>query len=107
MIVCDQFCKASHGYHRCNDEDYEDLMGVDAFNITNEFDEDYKSSEIFPCEECGEKFDELIKVKEHFLKKHKPYEILECSECDYTIQSVDRLIMHIGVNHYDIVMKRL
>ena len=42
MVLCDKLCKASHGYHRCNDEDYEGYVGCDTFNITDEFDDEYK-----------------------------------------------------------------
>ena len=45
MIVCDQLCKADHGYHRCNDKDYEEYMGCDVFNITDEFDDYCKKTE--------------------------------------------------------------
>lgn len=109
MIICDKLCKASHGYHRCNDDDYEGYVGCDAFNITDEFDEDCNKTELFPCEECDDVFEEYLKVREHFLKQHKRYEMIGCIEksCDYTVKSVEMLIKHIGVKHYDIVKQRL
>ena len=36
---------------RCNDEDYEGYVGCDTFNITDEFDDEYKKTELFRCEE--------------------------------------------------------
>ena len=95
IVICDQLCKASHGYHRCNDDDYEGYVGCDAFNITDEFDEndDYKKTEYFPCEECDESFKEYSKVREHFLAKHKRYEMIGCIErkCDFTVKTIDML----------------
>jgi hypothetical protein len=112
MIVCDQLCKASHGYHRCNDEDYEGYKGCDVFNITDEFDDDndYKRTEYFPCVKCDLMYDDFAAVKEHYLKDHQKESadgILECDECDFSTKSVEMLIMHIGVKHNEIVKKRL
>ena len=110
MIVCDQLCKASHGYHRCNDEDNEGYSGCDVFNITDEFDDDCNKTEYFPCEKCDLMYDEYDAVKEHYLKDHEKEStdgFLECDECDFTVKSVEVLIMHIGVKHNEILKKNL
>ena len=99
MMVCDQLCKADHGYHRCNDDDKEGFLGCDVFNITDEFDDD-----------CDLMYDEYAAVKEHYLEDHEKEStdgIMECDECDFASKSGEALIMHIGVKHNEIVKKRL
>ena len=110
MIVCDQLCNGEHGYHRCNDEDYEGYKGCDVFNITDEFDEDLKKTEYFPCEKCELMYEDYATVREHYLKDHEQEStdgIMECSECDFAVKSVEGLIMHIGTKHNEIVKMRL
>ena len=110
MILCDNYCKASYGYHLCRD-DFDNLVGCDLLNITNEYDsdEDYKATEYFPCEQCNNKFDEYDKLKKHFDKSHKIKQFMECriNQCEYEAKSVDMLMMHIGVNHNELVKQRL
>ena len=105
MVVCDNLCRASYGYHKCSDEDYEEFVGCDVLNITNEFDIDCKPTEYFPCENCDERFVEFEKFKEHFSKYHIAEKLIKCTEddCDFVANSVDVVIMHIGVNHYDLI----
>ena len=109
MIICDKLCKASYGYHRCTNEDYDDYVGCDTFNITEDFDDDCNKTEYFPCEECDKYFEEYAKVREHFLTEHKPYEMIGCidKECKLTVKSIDMLVMHIGVDHNDLLKQRL
>ena len=109
MVLCDKLCKASHGYHRCNNKDYEGYVGCDIFNITDEFDDDCRKTELFPCEECDEIFEEYDKVRQHFLKEHARYERIGCIEnnCKITFKTVDILVMHIGIEHYEKVKQRL
>ena len=45
MVVCDYFCKADIGKHRCEDEEYETLIGLDATNIYDEYDSDLINGE--------------------------------------------------------------
>ena len=107
MILCDKLCKPSHGYHRCDNDKYEEFVGCDVFNITYEFEDDSNSDELFPCEECDKVYEEYEKVREHFLSEHTRYEMIGCIEnCDITVKSVDLLIKHIGTEHYDVVKQR-
>ena len=98
----------SHDYHRCDNKVYEEYVGCDVFNITYEFDDDANKNELFLCEKCDEVFIEYESVREHFLKEHNRYDMIGCIEnCKYTVKSVDMLIKHIGVEHFDIVKQRL
>ena len=101
--------KATYGYHRCTNEEYEEYVGCDIFNITEEFDDDNKKTVYFPCEECEQDFEQYVEVREHFLKDHKRYERIGCIDknCDLTFKSIDMLVMHIGVNHKDLLKQRL
>ena len=48
--------------------------------------------------------DDYEAVKEHYLKDHKKEStdgIMECSECDCAVKSVEVLIMHIATKHND------
>ena len=114
MVVCDYFCKADIGKHRCEDEEYEALIGLDAANIYDEYDSElingeYKHTVFLPCEKCNRVFTEYEKVWEHFLRKHTKDEFIECivENCEYAAKSVSQLTMHIGVNHYELVKIRL
>ena len=108
MVLCDKLCKPTHGYHRCDNQTYEGYVGCDVFNVTYEFEDDCNSNELFPCEECDKVFEEYENVREHFLNEHERYEMVGCIEnCEFTVKSVDMLIKHIGVEHYNIVKQRL
>ena len=108
MILCDKLCKPTHDYHRCNNQSYEGYVGCDVWNITYEIEDDCNSNELFPCEECDKVFEEYENVRQHFLNEHERYEMVGCIEnCNFTVKSVDMLIKHIGVEHYNIVKQRL
>ena len=55
-ILCDKLCKPSPDCHRCSNKVHEEDVGGDAFNNTDEFDDDWNKNELFPCEECDEVF---------------------------------------------------
>ena len=55
-ILCDKLCKASPDCHGCSNKVHEEDVGGDAFNNTDEFDDDWNKNELFPCEECDEVF---------------------------------------------------
>ena len=63
IIICDQLYKTDHGYHRCNDKDYEEYIGWDVFNITDEFDDYCKKTEYLPCEKCELLYDDYDGMK--------------------------------------------
>ena len=109
MTLCNKLCKATYGYHRCTNEQYEEYVGCDIFNITEEFDDDNEKTVYFPCEECEQDFEQYVEVREHFLKEHKRYERIGCidKKCELTLKSIDMLVMHIGVNHNDLIKQRL
>ena len=109
MIICDKLCKDALGYHRCSNPKYDEYIGCDIFNIIDELDEDSKKTRYFPCEECKEDFEEYADVRDHFLKEHKPYERIGCfdNECKQTFKTIDVLVMHIGVDHSDLVKERI
>ena len=71
-------------------KDMLDVILCDTFNITDEFDDEYKKTELFPCEECDDIFEEYDNVREHFLKEHKRYERIGCIEksCKITFKDL-------------------
>ena len=58
MVVCDVFCNGPMGKHRCDDEEFEALIGLDALNATEDYDSDCNKTEYLPCEKCDECFKE-------------------------------------------------
>ena len=40
MAVCDVFCNGPMGKHRCDDEEFEALIGLDALQATEDYDSD-------------------------------------------------------------------
>ena len=108
-IICEKLCKSSLGYHRCSNLKYDEFIGCDAFNILEEIDDIGNKTVYFPCEECNEDFEEYGTVKEHFLKEHKPYERIGCFDrkCKNTFRTIDVLVMHIGVDHFEFAKPRV
>ena len=109
MVLCDKMCKADLGYHRCEDEEFEALLGCDAANINEEFDDECKCTEYLPCENCERIFENYEELKAHFIKHHKRNELIQCivENCDYAAKTVNILTMHIGVNHYELIQKKI
>ena len=109
MVVCDVFCKADIGYHRCEDEEFEEFIGLEAYNVTEEYDSESRKTQNLPCEQCYSSFGEYEELKEHFLSNHKREEFIECvvENCDYKTKSVSQLNMHVGISHYELVKIRL
>ena len=111
-LLCDVYCKASYGYHRCSDINDEGFVGCDVMNITDDYENEDENGEgvvrYFPCEQCEEKFEDFDKFNEHFDSLHTP-EVVKCmfSECQFAAKTVNLLTMHIGVNHNDLIQKRL
>ena len=109
-VLCDYICAAPNGYHKCfSDEDYARFIGC---NLA-EYDDDYdivkhKSIEYFPCESCGEKFEEYDNLSKHFNKNHEQSKSINCPiDCDYKTKSVEVLVMHIGIKHQNVVRRKL
>ena len=36
-VLCDFYCKRAYDYHRCSEETYQEFIGCDVFNITDDF----------------------------------------------------------------------
>ena len=112
-VLCDNYCRASYGYHRCSDINQEGFIGCDVMNITDDYENEDENGEgvvtVFPCEQCDEKFDEFDKFSKHFETNHKPEEFVKCflEQCDFKAKTVNYLKMHIGVDHLELVRRRL
>ena len=80
---------------------------VDVFENDDDLEEEPITH--FPCEKCDEMFDTIDTLKTHFLENHTPDESLKCKlkECEFSTKTIDVLIMHIGVDHLDIVRRKL
>ena len=93
---------------------YDIYIGCDVLNITDDFENDDEEANMltyFPCEKCNERFDNHDKLKEHILRNHSNDKIIniKCclNECSFTSNTVNVLIQHIGVHHFDVIKKRL
>ena len=113
-VLCESYCKYAYDYHRCSDEMYEMYIGCDVLNITDDFENDDEEANMLtylPCEKCDERYDNIEKLKEHILGNHaldKNINIKCClNECSFSSDTVNVLIKHIGVHHFDVVKKRL
>ena len=112
-VFCDIYCNHGYDSHRCSEEDNKAFIGCDMKNIVDVFENDDNLEEepvtYFPCEKCDERFDTCDKLKTHFLKSHTPDEFVKCrlKECKFSTKKIDVLIMHIGVDHLDVVQRKL
>ena len=112
-VFCDIYCNRGYDSHRCSEEDNKAFIDCDMKNIVDLFKNDDDLEEIpvthFPCEKCDEMFDTCDKLKKHFEKNHTPDESVKCrlKECGFSTKTIDVLIMHIGVDHLDIVRRKL
>ena len=108
-VICNFFCNDDLGYHKCNEEDFQTFIGLDAPNVHTEVDSENKSKQYLPCEKCYEEFEEYAHLKKHFLTKHTKDRFLECivEDCKFEAKSITQLTMHICVNHYELVREKL
>ena len=76
-----------------------ELMGVDVDKIRDDY-ENCVREEIYHCEKCDFKSEEMKKVKEHFMTIHMTNYKFQCWECDKEIEKVTELKQHFGSYHY-------
>ena len=111
-VLCDLYCKADMDSHRCSDDSFEALNGCDVLNITEGFENDDEDADVvtyFPCSKCDERYDSYQKLNTHFSSNHTPDKAIQCclNGCNFSSTTINLLIMHIGVNHLDVVRKKL
>ena len=61
------------------------------------------------CKNCEKSFEEEEILQEHFEISHKKDDSIGCpvTKCKFKSKSVNFLVMHIGVDHHDLVRKKL
>ena len=100
-------CFPIYGYHKCfSDEDFKRFAGCDLAKFDDSYDEDTKQvTEHCPCKNCGKNFKEDEILQKHFEKTHKKEDTIACPvrNCEFKSKSVNYLVMHIGVDHHDLV----
>ena len=110
-VLCDYICAAPYGYHKCfSDEDFERFAGCDLTKFNDSYDEvKQEVTEHFPCKNCGKNFKEDEHLQEHFEQMHEKDDDVYCplKKCDFKSKSVSSIVMHIGVDHHDLVQKKL
>ena len=112
-VFCDIYCNRGYDCHRCSEETNELFFGCDMKKINDVFENDDDLEEepvtYFPCKVCDKTFDAHEKLKTHFVESHKPDNIVKCSlnQCEFSSKKINVLIMHIGVNHLDVVRRKL
>ena len=111
-IVCELYCKASFGYHKCSNKYFDEFVGCDVFNVVDEYIEEDGEEilyTLFPCEKCDNRFKEYDILSDHFLKEHTADKFVRCkiNKCNYSSETVEIIKMHIGIDHHDEVVKRL
>ena len=111
-VLCDYICAAPDGYHKCfSDEDYKRFDVCDLTEFTELYDPFKKQRiECFPCIKCRRGFKDCSLLKEHFQKCHDEIKHIDCpvsSECEYASESVDTIVMHIGIEHKELVREKL
>ena len=96
-LFCDLYCKASYGYHVCQNDDFNGLNRCDVQNIKDV----YIMGTEFPCEKCDERFHDLDRLMKHFEIKHTTERLITCklNNCNFSGESIEMVRMHIGVNH--------
>ena len=75
-------------------------------SVTNDYDYESKQpTTYFPCENCDLRFE----ISKTFKDNHKRSKLIKCAiaHCDFAAKSVDTLKMHIGVNHFELVKRKL
>ena len=109
-LLCTLYCK-SYEYHRCSQEHFDIFKGCDVMNITEDFVDDNEEDVaiFYPCDKCGERFDEHENLKLHFSANHVHDKSIHCcvSECEFLAQSIEVITMHIGVDHSELIQSRL
>ena len=111
-VLCDLYCKPDLDSHRCCDGGFEAFLGCDVLNITEDFENDDEDADVviyYPCSQCDERYDSYEKLNTHFSVNHTPDKAIKCcvNECNFSSKTVNELIMHIGVNHLDLVRRNL
>ena len=112
-VFCDIYCNRGYDSHRCSEETNELFIGCDMKNITDVFENEDDLEEepvtYFPCKVCDNMFDAHEKLNTHFKESHTPDKSVKCSlnQCEFASKKINVLIMHIGVNHLDIVKRKL
>ena len=112
-VFCDIYCNRGYDSHRCSEEMNEAFIGCDMKKIMDVFenDDDLEAEPVtyFPCKKCEKSFDTHEKLNAHFKKNHTPDKVVKCSlnQCEFSSETINMMIMHIGVNHIDIVRRKL
>ena len=108
--MCDFICAAPDGLHKCHGDDfYERFASCDLARYSEHYDEiDERTVKCFPCKKCSESFQENEELKEHFKQVHTKEDLIKCpvEKCDHKTKSIEFIIMHIGLDHKDLVEKQ-
>ena len=110
-VFCDIYCNRGFDCHICSQDGYQEYIGCDMKNITEEFvdENDELPVTYYPCSKCDDRFDENEQLNKHFSEHHTPEELVKCAfrECEFSTKTISVLVMHIGVNHLDYVRRKL
>ena len=97
-LICDQLCVACESWHRCfDDKSDEEFRGINLKGITGVFD---MKKQMFPCDYCNFKSNNMEKVLQHFKTKHEGCYKISCWVCSTEVKTMEELKKHIGTYHY-------
>ena len=101
--ICDNICWC--GYHKCfNDDEDNELKGINVAKLR----EDYENSlqEVFQCEVCIYKSENMENTKNHFMSNHRESFRFKCWDCNKEVKTISEFKQHIGTYHFTPVSER-
>ena len=96
--ICGKICW--QGYHKCFDKVEEnDLMGINRKRMVEDF-KNCVEEEIYYCEYCAFKDEEMKMVNKHFFDKHRADLKFTCWRCEKEVKTINEFRQHVDSYHY-------